>query len=134
MSRKGKILLVDDDAHICDLLEEHFAEQGYQVARARDGREALAAAAGDRPDVVVLDVGLPGINGLEVLRRLHHQDPSIAVIMISGNADATLGRSTLNLGAIDYVFKPLDFDRLDRAVFPFAAAAGLVAAGAARSL
>jgi DNA-binding NtrC family response regulator len=118
---KGKILLVDDEPAIREILEEHFAGQGYQVGCARDGQEALAAVAGDRPDVVVLDVGLPGMNGLEVLRRLYRHDPTIAVIMISGNADVALAQATLKLGAIDYVFKPLDFDRLDRAIFPFAA-------------
>lgn len=110
------ILVVDDEANVRALLRDYLAAEGYIVSEAQDGAEALERARRDRPDLVLLDTGLPGMDGLEVLKQLRLYDPSIAVIMITGNQDIALARATVNLGAVDYMFKPLDFDRLDRAI------------------
>ena len=116
MSTKGRILVVDDEADLRATLAEHLAAQGYTVREAADAVAALSSVRHERPDLVLLDVGLPGMNGLEVLRRIRQHDQTIGVIMLTGNQDAALARSTLQLGAIDYVFKPFEWDRLDRAV------------------
>ncbi len=110
------ILVVDDEAEVRTLLRDYLTAEGYIVSEAQDGAEALERAHRDRPDLVLLDTGLPGMDGLEVLKQLRRRDPSIGVIMIAGNQDIALARATVNFGAVDYMFKPLDFDRLDRAI------------------
>jgi len=112
----GRLLIVDDEAPVRDVLDEYFAGQGYAVDTASDGAAALAAARRRRPDLVLLDVRMPGVDGLEVLRRLRELDASVPVIMVTANEDVGLARETLRVGAFDYVAKPFDFAYLDRAV------------------
>lgn len=120
----GRILIVDDETPVLDVLSEYFATQGYTVETAANGTDALAAVQRTRPDLVLLDVRMPGMDGVEVLRRLRQLDQGLAVIMVTANEDVVLARETLKIGAFDYVSKPFDFRYLDRAV-----AAGLVQAG-----
>ena len=96
------ILVVDDDLHIGDLLQEALEGEGYRVARAYSGTEALLALDRTRPDLILLDLMLPGLSGEEVLPRL----AGIPVIVVSARADGA-GRTALLLGgAADYVTKP----------------------------
>ncbi|OLC30771.1 MAG: hypothetical protein AUH81_19175 [Candidatus Rokubacteria bacterium 13_1_40CM_4_69_5] len=120
----GRILIVDDEQPVLDVLSEYFATQGYAVETASNGVDALAIVRRARPDLVLLDVRMPGMDGVEVLRRLRAADESLAVIMVTANEDVALARETLKIGAFDYVAKPFDFGYLDRAV-----AAGLLQAG-----
>jgi len=112
----GRILVVDDEAPVREVLSEYFTSQGYTVHAASGGKDALAAIRRDRPDLVLLDVRMPGIDGVEVLRRIRELDDALAVIMVTANEDAALARETLQLGAFDYVGKPFDYVYLDRAV------------------
>jgi two-component system, response regulator, stage 0 sporulation protein F len=123
----GRILIIDDEQSVREVLVEYFAEQGYEVASAPDGKEALARLDEHRPDLVLLDIRMPGMDGVETLRRLREAAPAVAVIMVTANEDVALARDTLKLGAVDYVAKPFDFAYLERAVM-----AGLVHAGARR--
>lgn len=120
----GHILIVDDEAPVLDVLSEYFATQGYTVDTAANGADALSAVQRLHPDLVLLDVRMPGMDGLEVLRKLRELDQRLAVIMVTANEDVALARETLKIGAFDYVSKPFDFRYLDRAV-----AAGLVQTG-----
>jgi len=120
----GRILVVDDEAPIREVLTEYFATEGYAVEAATSGVEALAAIRGRRADLVLLDVRMPGLDGVQVLRRIRELDDSVPVIMVTANEDVGLAKETLKLGAFDYVAKPFDFEYLDRAV-----AAGLARAG-----
>src|SRR5919204_851940 len=120
----GRILIVDDEQSVRDVLSEYFTEQGYNVATAESGKEALAVLQGFRPDLVLLDVRMPGLDGVEMLRRLRQVAPAVAVIMVTANEDVALARDTLKLGALDYVSKPFDFAYLERSVM-----AGLTQAG-----
>ena len=97
-----KILIVDDDASIGNMLEEMLIKEGYAVLRAYSGTEALLLLRGDRPDLVLLDLMLPGLNGEEVLP--HMKD--IPVIVISARADVEDKVELLLGGAVDYVTKP----------------------------
>ncbi|MEK7387622.1 MAG: response regulator [candidate division NC10 bacterium] len=124
MNLPGRILVVDDEAPVREVLTEYFTTQGYAVDAASNGNEALAAVKRARPDLVLLDVRMPGVDGVEVLRRIREVEGGITVIMVTANEDVALARETLKLGAFDYVAKPFDFSYLDRAV-----AAGLVQAG-----
>lgn len=112
----GRILVVDDEAPVREVLTEYFATEGYSVEAATSGLEALSAIRGGRADLVLLDVRMPGLDGLQVLRRIRELTDRIPVIMVTANEDVTLARETLTLGAFDYVAKPFDFDYLDRAV------------------
>ena len=112
----GRILVVDDEAPVREVLTEYFSTEGYAVEAATSGLEALSAVSGGRADLVLLDVRMPGLDGVQVLRRIREMSTSLPVIMVTANEDVTLARETLTLGAFDYVAKPFDFDYLDRAV------------------
>ena len=116
MIESGRMLIVDDEASVRDVLCDYFVARGYAVIAAADGHEALAAFARERPDVVLLDVRMPGLDGLTVLKRLREADPEVAVIMVTANEDLAVARETLSVGAFDYVAKPFDFDHLSRTV------------------
>jgi two-component system, response regulator, stage 0 sporulation protein F len=120
----GRILVVDDEAPVREVLTEYFATEGYAVEAAGSGAEALTAVRGGRADLVLLDVRMPGLDGIQVLRQIRELDERVPVIMVTANEDVGLARETLKLGAFDYVAKPFDFDYLDRAV-----AAGLARVG-----
>ena len=124
MDALGRILVVDDEEPVREVLTEYFGAQGYAVEAVASGADALAAVKRGRPDLVLLDVRMPGIDGVETLRRLRGLDGGVAVIMVTANEDVGLARETLKIGAFDYVAKPFDFSYLDRAV-----AAALVRAG-----
>ena len=127
MNSPGRLLIVDDEEPVVEVLSDYFTGQGYQVGTARNGTEALAAMRRLRPDLVLLDVRMPGIDGVEVLRRIRAFDAALPVIMVTANEDVALARETLKIGAFDYVAKPFDFAYLDRTV-----AAGLAHAGGPR--
>lgn len=112
----GKVLVVDDEPEFCEILVTHLAQHGYDVREAYDAETGLRIAVTDRPDVVLLDIAMPGMNGLEALRRLRRDHPSLPVIMVSAVTDEALARSTLQIGAFDYVMKPLDLERLHQVV------------------
>jgi DNA-binding response OmpR family regulator len=101
-----RLLVVDDDPTVSDVVRRYLERAGYTVALAADGPTALHQFARDRPDLVVLDLMLPGIDGLEVCRRLRATAPDLPVVMLTAlgeEADRVLG---LELGADDYVTKP----------------------------
>src|SRR5262245_53832201 len=102
---RGTVLVVDDEANIADLIELYLAREGYRVVKAGTGADGLRAVAEHRPRLVVLDVGLPDIDGLEVCRRLRRTStiPVIFLTARDGEVDRVLG---LELGADDYVTKP----------------------------
>ena len=116
MMALGRILVVDDEAPVREVLTDYFATVGYAVEAATSGLEALSAVSGGRADLVLLDVRMPGLDGVQVLRRIRELTDSVPVIMVTANEDVNLARETLMLGAFDYVAKPFDFDYLDRAV------------------
>ncbi|MDQ1480176.1 MAG: hypothetical protein QOI44_1037 [Actinomycetota bacterium] len=102
---RGTILVVDDEPNIAELIELYLSREGFQVVKADSGEGAVQAVAEHRPRLVVLDIGLPDIDGLEVCRRLR-QTSTIPVIFLTardGEVDRVVG---LELGADDYVTKP----------------------------
>ena len=112
----GRILVVDDEAPVREVLTEYFSTEGYAVEAAGTGVEALSAVRGGRADLVLLDVRMPGLDGVQVLRKIRELGTGVPVIMVTANEDVVLAKETLKLGAFDYVAKPFDFDYLDRAV------------------
>lgn len=113
---KGKILVVDDEILVLELLADFLESRGYQVATAANGREAIAAVAQDVPDLVLMDVSMPEMDGEEALKQIVASQPGLPVVMVTANADAAITSRLLGLGAVDYVPKPFDLDYLDQAV------------------
>ena len=109
---RGLILVAEDDAGIRTLLARLMSWRGYEVIVAADGLEAVALARGRRPDIVLLDISMPGKSGIEVLGELAPDMPGTGFIMVTGNADEELARRCLELGACDYLPKPMDLDGL----------------------
>jgi DNA-binding response OmpR family regulator len=110
----AKILVAEDDKQIADMITFKLTNGGHQVIRAQDGEEAVVLAARERPDLILLDAMMPGLNGFEVLRRLKG-DPAlraVPVMMVTakGNERDVLGG--LRGGAVDYVVKPFSLKEL----------------------
>ena len=104
---RGSVLVVDDEPTITEVVSRYLNRAGYATRVAATGREALDAATAERPDLVVLDLMLPGIDGLEVMRRLRDQDRDrIAVILLTAKGEESDRVIGLRLGADDYVVKP----------------------------
>jgi DNA-binding NtrC family response regulator len=110
------ILLVDDDAEILDLLTGAFEGRGRSVRRAATGAGALRAYERERPDVVLLDLVLPDMDGISVLRRLREHDSAAAVIMVTGEAAIDTAVEAMRLGAENYITKPFELARLQAVV------------------
>jgi CheY-like chemotaxis protein len=114
--RPGKVLVVDDDPEVRLVLVEFLSNRGYDVTAASGGAEAVAIIETTKPDLVLLDVAMPDMDGLETLKRIVAIEPALAVIMVTANADIGMTSKLLGLGAVDYVPKPFDLDYLDQAV------------------
>ncbi len=116
MSDQGSILVVDDEPHVSEMLEEYFAELGYSVDVATTGDEALRLAVAKRPDAVILDMRLPDTSGEQVLAKLRTLDGSLPIVMLSGYAAEDMARRVVAAGALQYLQKPFDFDGLSRTI------------------
>jgi DNA-binding response OmpR family regulator len=106
-----RILVVDDEETILDFLQLGFSYEGFEVELAKDGPEALAAVARRRPDLVVLDLNLPGIDGIEICRRLR-RGGDVPIIMLTAREDVDQRVEGLEAGADDYLPKPFKFKEL----------------------
>ena len=104
---RGSVLVVDDEPTIAEVVSRYLERAGYRTRVAADGPQALLAVASQRPDLVVLDLMLPGIDGMEVMRRLREQNPvRIATILLTAKGEESDRVVGLRLGADDYVVKP----------------------------
>ncbi len=110
------ILVVDDEPPIRDLLTQFLSARGFHVHAAQDGPTALALAERERPQLIILDVHMPGMNGVEVLRKLRKKKYTGGVMMLTGSADRALLTEALCLDAIDILGKPFDLERVALAV------------------
>ncbi|NTW35271.1 MAG: sigma-54-dependent Fis family transcriptional regulator [Syntrophobacteraceae bacterium] len=109
---KSKILVVDDEVSILQSLKGILDDEGYRVSLARTGEEALEEVRKDVPDLVLLDVWLPGIDGLTALGELRQTHPQLPVIIISGHGNIETAVKATKLGAFDFVEKPLSLERI----------------------
>jgi DNA-binding NtrC family response regulator len=110
----SQILVVDDEPAVREVLIEFLADHGYSADGAVGGENALEICSRTPPQVVLLDIAMPGMNGIETLKRLRCLAPACAVIMISGHADHDMALQALDLGAYDFIQKPLDLQYLER--------------------
>ena len=103
-----RILIIEDDIHIGNVLEETLSREGYEISRAYSGTEALLVLSGSRPDLVLLDLMLPGLNGEDVLPQIK----GIPIIVVSAKVDIDNKVDVLLGGAVDYVTKPFNMKEL----------------------
>lgn len=113
---QGTILLVEDEPAIAKLLMLHLEARGYKVTGVQNGEEAILQMRVGRPKVVILDLFLPGMDGLLTLQRLKAIDPSATIIVASGLQDEKLTRQALALGAAAYLVKPFDLAKLEATI------------------
>lgn len=113
MGSPRTILIVDDEAQICGILDEFLTGQGYTVTTAMSGEEGLLTCEHEGPDVVVLDVRLPGVSGLDVLRTLRARGTTTRVIMMTAFDDEATREEARQLGADAYLTKPFHLHELE---------------------
>jgi DNA-binding response OmpR family regulator len=113
---QGRILVVDDEVEVRELLRDFLSDRGYDVLMAESGAAALGALSDQTLDLVLLDVAMPGIDGMETLKRIVALESPVPVIMVTANADLNVTSKLLAAGAVDYIPKPFDLDYLDQAV------------------
>ncbi len=106
------ICIVDDEPGILKTLSELLEDEGYQVTSAKNGADALDVIRQDPPDLVFLDIWMPDLDGLEVLKRVRHQFPNMMVIVMSGHGSIETAVQATKLGAYDYLEKPLDSEKI----------------------
>src|SRR2546425_6103195 len=110
MADERRILIVDDDPVILRLLKVNFEMEGFAVLTAENGEEGVSKATRERPDIILLDVMMPGMNGLEAAEKLRAQENTkeIPIIFVSAKAQSVDVKAGLTAGAVDYVTKPFD--------------------------
>ena len=113
---ENKILLVDDEADIREVLNLALSDLGYQVFEAENGDEALGIFKEVQPPIVLTDIKMPGMDGIELLQKVKHENPETEVIMITGHGDMDLAIRSLKNEATDFITKPINVDALEIAV------------------
>ena len=108
-----KVLLVDDEEGIRKVLGISLADVGYEVHTAEDGRLALQMVKNLLPDIVLTDIRMPGMNGIDLLKAIKDAFPDIEVIMITGHGDLGLAIESLKMDAVDFITKPINNDILE---------------------
>lgn len=108
----GTVLVVDDDDRIASSIRRALAYEGFDVVVASDGDDALAAARDRNPDLIVLDVMLPGVDGVEVCRRIRAAGDDVAILMLTARSDVSDRVRGLDAGADDYLVKPFAYEEL----------------------
>jgi DNA-binding response OmpR family regulator len=112
-----RVLVVDDEPDFIELLREFLTAKGYEVIAASNGEEGLRKVKEERPHLILLDVRMPKMNGLEVLKQVREIDHEVGVIMVTAVNEEETGRQALKLGAFDYITKPLDLKYLERSLW-----------------
>ncbi|MBI3940997.1 MAG: response regulator [Acidobacteria bacterium] len=112
-----KVLVVDDEPVIVNLLREFLTRKDYEVVTASNGIEALEKVKQEDPSVVLLDINMPGKNGLDVLKEIKAYNQNIGIIMVTALSDQAIGSDALRRGAFDYITKPFDLDYLEKVLW-----------------
>jgi DNA-binding NtrC family response regulator len=111
-----RVLLVDDEEEFVDTLAERMRNRGMEVATSNSGPEALELVDAEPYDVVVLDLLMPGMDGLEVLERIKKRKPDIQVVLLTGHATVERGVEAIKQGALEVLEKPIDLSKLSETI------------------
>lgn len=111
-----RILVVDDEVEVCNTLKKFLALKGYEVYTALDGETAVSKTKEVRPHIVLLDIIMPGMSGIDTLKEIKKVDPTVGVIMVTAVVDEEQAKKALKLGAYEYITKPIDLNYLETVV------------------
>ena len=112
----ANILVVDDEQEICEILEDFLTEMGHEVTTATRGAQALESVKNDRPHLMILDIRMPEMDGIQVMKEAKALNPELGVIMVSAVRDEEVAKQAMGEGAYDYITKPIDLDYLRTSV------------------
>ena len=115
MSR-SKILIVDDEPSVCSFLSEFLDYKGFDTTITQSGKEALKQLKSEDFDLVLLDIIMPEMNGFEVLERINQMEKKVPVIILTGVRDQNVANDSIEMGAMDFISKPIDLDRLEQSI------------------
>ena len=110
MRKETQIVVIDDEKDICDLFKKVLTDEGYRVFTALEGESGIKTVRTNRPDVVLLDLKLPKMDGIEVLQEIKKIDKNIVVILITGYGNMDTARMAMKFDAFDYITKPIDLE------------------------
>lgn len=111
---KKKILVVDDEKPICNMLKKFLTKKGYKATYVLSGQEAITKVKKERPHIVLLDIRMPGMDGIETLKKIRKMDKKVGIIMITVIKEDATGRECMKLGCADYITKPFDLLYLEK--------------------
>lgn len=112
--KKPKVLVVDDEPDICEILGVFLEDNGYHFLQASDGKQVIAQVEKEKPEIVILDLAMPRMSGLEILRRIKKDSKETNVILITAYRDAEKIVEAFHLGADDLIFKPFSLEYLKK--------------------
>jgi len=113
-----KLLIVDDDLPTCDFLAHFFKKSNYEVFVANDGEKALSIVKEKQPNIVLLDIKMPGQSGMKILQQIKEIDKNAKVIMMTAVKDEAMIELAKEYGASDYITKPFSLERLEKDIIP----------------
>ena len=116
MTARSRVLVVDDDPGMLELMEIYLSRRGFQVFGVPNGEDALGTLDDTQPDLIILDLVLPGMGGLDVLRQLKQALPRVPVVMASGHGQARNIVESMRRGASEFLLKPFELEELDLAL------------------
>lgn len=108
-----KILVVDDEVKECELLRRFFEKKGYTVITSNNGMDAIEKVQNESPDIMLLDIKMPGMDGVEVLKCVREFNKKIGILMVTAVMDEDIAKSAMKLGADEYITKPIDLEHLE---------------------
>ncbi len=113
---RNKILIVDDEPNVCNFLSEFLDYKGFEPTITLSGKEALQQLESEDFDLVLLDIIMPEMNGFEVLERINQIGNKVPVIILTGVKDQNVANDSIEMGAVDFISKPIDLDRLEQSI------------------
>ncbi len=116
MSKEIRVLVVEDEGPVRALLRDYLQARGFQIQEAASGEEALALLAGESFDLVLSDVRMPGIDGMDLLSEIRRRHTGVGVLMLTGCEDASLAVNAMKMGALDYILKPFRLENVEASV------------------
>jgi DNA-binding NtrC family response regulator len=113
----GKVMVVDDESSVCDMLKDFLTARGCEVLAVNSGEEAVKRLPFWNPAIVILDIKMPGMDGILCLQKIKKLKPEVGVIMMTGSESLEMARQSLNMGAYEYLMKPFNLEYLATAVW-----------------
>ena len=109
----NKILVVDDEVKASELLKRFLEAKGYEVITSSSGEDAIEKVRNEKPNAILLDIKMPGMDGTETLKRIRTFDKEVGIIMVTAIKEEETGKKAIKLGADEYITKPIDFNHLE---------------------